>query len=164
MNLQKAVFLDRDGVINKEIGHYVFKKSEFEFNSSVRALKLLTEKGYLLIVISNQGGVAKELYTVKEVDDLHQWMSDELKKQQVVITDVYYCPHHPVKTNCLCRKPNSLLLEKAIAKYAIDVSLSYLIGDQDRDVEAAERVGLKGLKIEPNADLTEVVNRIINGI
>ena len=77
-------------------------------------------------------------------------ISLEFKKHKLEVAEFYYCPHHPYYENCICRKPNSLLLEKAVARFNIDKSRSIFIGDAERDIEAAQKVGIKGIKIEPN--------------
>ena len=88
-------------------------------------------------------------------------MQEEFQKHQLELLDIYYCPHHNDVEKCICRKPDSLLLEKAIAKYNIDISKSYFIGDSDRDIEAAHKVGVKGIKANKNSDLNVYLNQII---
>tara|TARA_B100000683_G_scaffold96735_1_gene95449 strand:- start:9974 stop:10468 length:495 start_codon:yes stop_codon:yes gene_type:complete len=152
--MNKAVFLDRDGVINKEIGDYVYKKEDFIFNTGLfTALRLLQEYDYKLIVVTNQGGIAKGKYTNDEVNELHNFMLEKLLEEGIKIDDLYICPHHHTIAPCLCRKPNSLMIEKAIAKHEIETSLSYLIGDNERDILAAEKVMIKGIMIESNTNI-----------
>ena len=152
--MNKAVFFDRDGVINKEIGNYVYKLEDFKFNIGVfTSLRLLQEYDYKLIIITNQGGIAKGQYTHDELYELHNFMLEKLLNEGIKIDDVYFCPHHHSIAPCLCRKPNSLLIEKAIAKHNIDTSQSFLIGDNERDVLAAEKVGIKGILIEANSNI-----------
>ncbi|OYU94488.1 MAG: histidinol phosphate phosphatase [Bacteroidetes bacterium B1(2017)] len=162
-NSNKAVFLDRDGVINKEVGDYIKRFEDFEILSHVRhGLKILTEAGFKLIIITNQGGIAKGMYTRHEMDKMHAYLAAELEPSGVVFTDVYFCPHHPQTSNCLCRKPESLLVEKAISKHDIDASQSYFIGDKERDIVCGEGAGVKGILIEPNEDWTPHVEKIIS--
>ena len=152
--MNKAVFFDRDGVINKEIGNYVYKLEDFKFNIGLfTSLRLLQEYDYKLIIITNQGGIAKGKYTHDELYELHNFMLEKLLNEGIKIDDVYFCPHHHSIAPCLCRKPNSLLIEKAIAKHNIDTSQSFLIGDNERDVLAAEKVGIKGILIEANSNI-----------
>lgn len=159
--MKKAVFLDRDGVINAERGDYTWKKSDFVFNPDIKeALQQLKHKGFLLIIITNQGGIAKKIYSNQEFLDLTQWMLDKLNASEPLITDFYYCPHHPQTGLCLCRKPLSLLIERAVSRYQIDPSLSFMIGDQDRDVEAAEKLGIKSIKIRSNSSLLAILEEI----
>ncbi len=160
--MNKAVFLDRDGIINKEIGDYIKNLSEFAFNPSVfSALKRLKEAGYLLIVITNQGGLSKGIFTEKDFEAITAYMQQELGAHQVNIDEIYYCSHHPDITKCLCRKPSPLMIEKAVARFKIDKNQSYMIGDSPRDVEAAEKAGIKGILIPANSDLNKVVTLIL---
>ena len=160
--MNKAVFLDRDGIINKEIGDYIKNLSEFEFNPSVfSALKRLKDAGYLLIVITNQGGISKGIFTTKDLNDITSYMQQELIKHEIKIDEIYYCSHHPDVTKCLCRKPSPLMIEKAVARFKIDKTKSYMIGDAPRDVEAAENAGIKGILVPANSDLNEVVTLIL---
>ncbi len=157
--MKKAVFLDRDGVINRKGGpYYICKKEDFILNDGViPALLFFQEKGYMLIVITNQGGVAKGLFTEKEVEKIHEYMLDLLKVHGINLTAVYYCPHHPDISPCNCRKPGTLLFEKAIEKYKIDTKTSWMIGDSDIDMEAARRMGMKGILIPENGNLMDLV-------
>jgi len=157
----KAVFLDRDGTINDNSDYYVFSPKRFIFNDgAVEAMKKFYSKGYSLFIISNQSGIAKGIYSVNNVESLHKYMITELNKQGVEIVDIFYCPHHPDYGNCLCRKPESLLIEKAIAKYSVSISESFFIGDSERDVVAAEKVGIKAIKINSNQSLLSICNKI----
>ncbi len=162
--MNKAVFLDRDGVINREIGEYVFSEDKFVLNDDlIPALKLLQKNGFLLIIITNQGGIAKGLYAKDDVEKLHGQLLSRLSDKQITISEIYYCPHHSDIEKCLCRKPNSLMLEKAIARFDIDVNRSYMIGDNDRDIEAAANAHIKGIKIQPNTSILPVCNQIVKG-
>jgi D-glycero-D-manno-heptose 1,7-bisphosphate phosphatase len=155
--MRKVVFLDRDGVINRERGDYTYRIVDFELNPSlIPALLHWQQLGYDFIVITNQGGIAKGRYTHQDVKRLHEHMLKLLKEKHVEVLDVYYCPHHDAVSNCLCRKPGALLIEKAVARYKVDVKQSLMIGDRDRDIEAAAGLGLKGAKVESNSDLSEI--------
>ncbi|MCA0427751.1 MAG: HAD family hydrolase [Bacteroidetes bacterium] len=150
---QKAVFLDRDGVLNREVGDYIKQLSDFELlPHAFEGLKILKEKGYLLIVITNQGGIAKGEYTREAMHEMHGFMRREFEKQGILLDAIYYCPHHPIQTNCLCRKPESILVEKAIAKFNINPEQSWFIGDKQRDIDSGNKAGVKGVLIEPNED------------
>ncbi|HKK62265.1 MAG TPA: HAD-IIIA family hydrolase, partial [Bacteroidales bacterium] len=111
--MNKAIFLDRDGVINHpKKNYYVFRVEDFIFNKGVfEALQKFIEKDYLLIVISNQGGISKGKYSKQDVDNLHEFMGKELVKNGIYLTAVYYCAHHTKVENCLCRKPKPLMLQ-----------------------------------------------------
>ena len=154
--MNKVVFLDRDGVINIERGEYTWKIEDFKLTVGlVSFLKEVQQKGFLTIIISNQGCIGKGVCTMEDVDKAHQYLKDELRRSNIELTDLYYCPHHPNSGKCLCRKPGSVMLEKAIARYQVDVSKSYFIGDTERDMEAGNKVGLHTIKVTPNDDLTE---------
>jgi len=156
--MKKALFLDRDGVLNRERGDYTYLVEDFEVLPDVSAaIKLARQKGYLIIVISNQGGIAKGLFDENRVDMLHQMMSDKLQKNGVSFDEIYYCQHHNEVGKCICRKPNSLMLEKAIARFDIDVEKSVMIGDSQRDVDAASKVGVQGFLIESNSGILKIV-------
>lgn len=156
--MKKALFLDRDGVLNRERGDYTYSVEDFDVLPDVSAaIKLARQKGYLIIVISNQGGIAKGLFDENRVDMLHQMMSDKLQKNGVSFDEIYYCQHHSEVGKCICRKPNSLMLEKAIARFDIDVEKSVMIGDSQRDVDAASKVGVQGFLIESNSGILKIV-------
>lgn len=160
--MHKAIFLDRDGVINSDEGHYyVYKPDDFVLNSGViETLKIWSKKGYLFIVISNQGGIARGTYSKANVEEIHLQFINKLKSNNLTIEEIYYCPHHNEIEKCICRKPDSLMLEKAIARFNIDIKKSYMIGDSQRDIEAAHKVGLKGIKIDSNQSLTTIIDEI----
>jgi len=162
--VRKAIFLDRDGVINQERGDYTYRIDQFHFNPGVfEALKRAQNKGYMLIVITNQGGIAKKRYTHEDVDRVHDYMLKEFKKHGIVVQEVYYCPHHSDSENCLCRKPKPLLIEKALARFQVNPVASFFVGDRDRDIEAAERARIKGIKINSNDNLNDYFSQIIPG-
>jgi len=151
----KVVFLDRDGVINSNANHYyVYKKDDFALNKGVlKSLKKITENGYQLIIVSNQGGISKGVYTKEDLEKLDRYMRKIFSDENIPILETYYCPHHSDIEQCICRKPDSLLIEKSIARFHVDKEASMMIGDSDRDIHAAEKIGLKALKIEANTDL-----------
>ena len=159
--MNKVVFLDRDGVVNVERGEYTWKVEDFKLTvglvAFIREIKL---RGFLVIIISNQGGVGKGLYTLNDVENAHEYLKSELKKENLVLTDIYYCPHHPSRGRCLCRKPEPILLEKAIARYNVDVKTSYFVGDSHRDVEAGKKVGIKTILVKSNDDLRDYLRLI----
>jgi D-glycero-D-manno-heptose 1,7-bisphosphate phosphatase len=158
--MQKAIFLDRDGIINKEIGRYVSSEDDFELNSGLpEFLKTMQSRGYLLIVITNQGGIAKGLYTQQKLATIHKKMKALVP--HIHFTEIYFCPHHPDFGKCLCRKPGSLLVEKALARFTIDPANSYFIGDKERDIVCATMAGVKqAILLESNANLMTIVHQI----
>jgi D-glycero-D-manno-heptose 1,7-bisphosphate phosphatase len=161
--MKKAVFLDRDGTINSDKGHYyIFKPEDFTLNPGVgEGLKLLQDKGFLLIVISNQGGIAKGLYDISDVEKVNLEMKRQLAQFGVKLTEIYYCPHHSDIQRCLCRKPGNLNIEKAISRFRINRNASYFIGDSEKDVLAGNKSGLKTIKIDKNTDLLPICKAIL---
>lgn len=152
---QKAVFLDRDGVLNEDPGDYTFKTEEFKVLHGVfESLKSWKEDGYALIVITNQGGIDKKLYDFDDVEAVHQYFQGMCILHGFVIDDFYYCPHHiHASGKCLCRKPGSLMIEKALHKYKLDPANCVMIGDKQRDMDAAAGAGVKGILIQTNQGL-----------
>jgi D-glycero-D-manno-heptose 1,7-bisphosphate phosphatase len=162
--MQKAVFIDRDGTINSDEGHYyIFSPLDFILNPGVgEGLKLLHDAGYLLIVITNQGGIAKGKYDFKDVESVHDEMNRQLSKFGVKLSAIYYCPHHSDVQKCLCRKPGNLNIEKAIARFQIDRNQSFMVGDSSRDVEAGKKSGLKTIKIQKNSNFLPIAQSIVS--
>jgi len=160
--MQKAIFLDRDGVLLNDAGqYYIYKTDDIIINNGViDALKRFTDMGFLLIVISNQGGIAKQIYTKEDVENIHSELKKQFEIEGINITEYYYCPHHSDVEKCLCRKPEPLLIEKALARFNIDPDKSFMIGDNKRDIEAAKKVGLSGIKIKPNQNLLDILSQI----
>ncbi len=160
---RKAVFLDRDGVINHETGNYVFMPEDFVLNRGItEILTRFRRHGYMLIVITNQSGIALGRYTHDHVDRIHDLMKKQFAGHDIDFAEIYYCPHHPSTGKCLCRKPGSLLVEKAVARFHIDPALSWMIGDKERDIEAAQHAGVKGLLIKTNEPLLQHADIILN--
>lgn len=154
---KKAIFLDRDGVLNREIGEYVHRVDQFVVNEGVgEALAKWMSEGYVLVVITNQGGISKGLYGHEEVRTLHRLLDAYLEAYGVRILEYFYSPYHKDYCKSLCSKPGSLMVERALAKYDINPALSYMIGDRERDILAAEGAGVKGIMIESNTDLRTV--------
>jgi len=157
----KAVFFDRDGTLNNNGDYYVYNTGRFRFNPGVEeTLKILSEKGYLLFVVSNQSGISKELYNYKDADKVNEFMKEKLSASGVRLTDILYCTHHPDQGKCLCRKPESLLVERLVSRYSVDASKSFFVGDAQRDTDAGEKAGLRGILIAPNSDLRQILKII----
>lgn len=157
----KAIFLDRDGVLNQEMGDYVRRVEDFHILDNFDALKTLQDRSYLLIIATNQGGLAKGWYTEDELAKMHRLLKEAYQAHGVEITDIFYCPHHPNFTgDCDCRKPKPGLLLQGIEKYNIDPAKSYFIGDRERDMEAAAAAGVKGILVDSNQPLSEVLGMI----
>ena len=144
--MKKALFLDRDGVINID-KNYVNQIDDFEFVDGIFDLcKKYQDEGYLIIVITNQAGIARGYYSVNDFDKLTNWMTAEFLKQGVFLSKVYFCPHHPdFDQDCSCRKPNPGMLLSAAKDFDIDLSQSVLIGDKQSDIDAGSNAGIKKL-------------------
>ncbi len=157
--MARAVFLDRDGVINSDDDlYYLVDPADFEINPGVYdLLKWLKEHGFLLIVISNQGGISKGLYSKIDVEIIHEKMNILLEKDGISFEEIYYCPHHPENEKCICRKPDTVMIEKAISRFSIDAATSYFIGDRETDMEAGKKAGLKTVKVESNQDMSLLI-------
>ena len=160
--MKKAIFLDRDGTLNNnQERYYIWRPEDFHLNPGVvEALSELQARGYLLLVITNQGGVSKGEYRLEEVEALQASMCSLLEEAGVTLEEMYVCPHHPEHEKCLCRKPLPLLIQKALARYDIDPSASWMVGDSERDVEAGEAAGVRTLLVESNGDLREILKEI----
>lgn len=160
--MEKVIFLDRDGVINNPNEHYyVHKIEDFEINvGMVEGLQTLRDQGFKFMIITNQGGISKGEFSLDDVDQLHKHLESEFRKQNIEFLAIYYCPHHDSIEKCLCRKPEALMLEKAIARFNIHRKQSWFIGDKQSDITAGERAGLRTIKIDKNQDIREVLYKI----
>ena len=160
-----ALFLDRDGVINVE-KDYLYKIEDFEFIDGIFELcKKYQEMGYLIIVVTNQSGIARGYYNEEDFAVLTDWMTGEFKKRGIVITHVYHCPHHPdISGACECRKPSPGMLLEAAKMYNIDLENSLLIGDKERDIEAAARAGVGSRYLLGNTHHATKATRVINDL
>ena len=133
--LKKALFLDRDGIINVDHG-YVSKIDKFEFTKDIfDLLHFFTDAGYLLFIVTNQSGIGRKYYTQKDFDTLTQWMIEALYEKHINIQEVQYCPHIP-EDNCNCRKPATGMIDNILKKYPIDLQHSWIIGDIDLAINA----------------------------
>ncbi len=148
-----AVLLDRDGTINQEVG-YLHKKEDFQFIPRVpEAIRLLNEAGLLVIVVTNQAGVAKGYYPESAVTELHRYINERLAESGAQIDAFYYCPHHPAaaleqyRVECDCRKPRPGLLYQAQHDFRIDLAASFMIGDKVADVLAGQRANCRSVLV-----------------
>lgn len=185
-NPQRAIFLDRDGTINKYVG-FLRRLDDFELEEGVSdAIRQINEKGYLAIVITNQPVIARGELSENELDIIHQKMETLLGADGAYIDAIYYCPHHPdrgfpgeiseLKTKCTCRKPNPGMIFAAAKKYNIDLSQSWMIGDSEVDVETGINAGCHTALIKHDCsrqdicpemvacDLRDAVNKVLKGI
>lgn len=170
-NKQKAIFLDRDGTINKYVG-FLRKIDEMELLPGVpEAIKEINKSGYLAIVVTNQPVIARGEVSFSELENIHNKMETLLGKEGAYIEGIYFCPHHPhkgyegevveLKIDCNCRKPKPGLLLKAAEDFNIDLEKSYMIGDSDSDVQAGEAAGCKSIKIKEGG-LLETVKGVLH--
>jgi D,D-heptose 1,7-bisphosphate phosphatase len=138
----KAVFLDRDGTIARDV-HYCRRPEDFKLFKDVPfSIKMLNENGYKTVLVTNQSGIARGYFTEETLDRIHQKMKDELAAAGATIDAIYYCPHHPDE-HCDCRKPKTALFLKAAKELDIDLGHSYMIGDTEKDVYAGKKAGCK---------------------
>lgn len=143
--MAKCVFLDRDGVLNIDDPGYTYLTSKFHVIPGVpEALYMLREAGYLLIVVTNQSGISRGIYTRRQMELCHIFLQDACDH---VIDHIYFSPYHETVTNSLTKKPASLLFEKAIEKFQINPAKSWMIGDRSRDLVPARKLGIKTIQI-----------------
>ena len=146
--MNKAAFFDRDGTINIE-KNYLYKVEDFEFIKGIPELiKKYNDEGYVVIVVTNQAGIARGYYTEEDMNILHRYINEQLAKIGAHIDAFYFCPHHPdITGECNCRKPKTGMLEKAIQEWNIDVNQSILYGDKPWDIEAGEKCGIRSIYV-----------------
>ncbi|MBQ6001470.1 MAG: D-glycero-beta-D-manno-heptose 1,7-bisphosphate 7-phosphatase [Synergistaceae bacterium] len=160
----KAVFLDRDGTINAD-KNYLYRAEDFEFlPGAVEALRMLQSHGFLLIIITNQSGIARGYYTENDFLSLTEWMLERLKESGVNIAKVYYCPHLPdakipeYRKICDCRKPETGLFEEAAREFDVDMAVSFAVGDKMRDCSVCEKTECRGFIIGGNSASPKIRN------
>lgn len=166
--LRPAAFLDRDGILNEDVG-YLSRPEVFRWCSgAVEGVRILNERGYLVIVVTNQAGVAYGLYDEQAVVELHNWMNSQLGRQGAHIDCFYYCPHHPegkrsgYAFTCECRKPSPGMLITAMREWNVDSNRSFLIGDKETDIGAAQAAGIPGL-LWRGGDLRIPILQMVSG-
>ncbi|MCK9492353.1 MAG: D-glycero-beta-D-manno-heptose 1,7-bisphosphate 7-phosphatase [Sulfurimonas sp.] len=142
--MNKALFLDRDGVINVE-KEYLYKIDDFEFIDGIFDLcRYYQDLGFIIVVVTNQSGIARGYYSEDDFETLTSWMKGEFLKQDILISKVYYCPHYPkISGKCSCRKPSPGMILDASRDLNINLSESIIVGDKERDIEAGIAAGLK---------------------
>ena len=162
-NKQKCIFIDRDGTINKYDGLIDRPEKLVLEDGAAQAIRKMHDMGYLVIVITNQPVVARGMCSIEDVEEIHKHLEVLLGEQGAYVDDIYYCPHHPdkgypeenpiYKVECNCRKPKTGLIDKAVAKYNIDLSQSYMIGDSWRDIETGINANVKTILVETGEGL-----------
>ncbi len=147
--MERIIFLDRDGTLNEEV-HYLHRKEDLKLLPGVpQAIRMLREKGYKIVVVTNQAGIARGYYQESDVEELHAFMNEMLRQQGAWIDAFFYCPHHPehgigkYKKLCHCRKPDIGMFEMAEQYFPVDKAHSWMIGDKRIDVEAGRNFGLR---------------------
>lgn len=148
--MNKCVFFDRDGVLNEDSPNYIYTPESLKVFPEIPPLvNLLKSKGFLIIVITNQAGISRGIYTREQMKACHDKLQIECNHQ---IDQIYYSPYHPDQTESLSRKPKSLLFEKAISKFNIDTGKSWMVGDRDRDLIPAKKLEINTIGIKRNED------------
>jgi histidinol-phosphate phosphatase family protein len=165
----RAVFLDRDGTMAKDV-HYCRRPEDFQlFPDTAKAIRLLNKHGFKVIIITNQSGIARGYFTGEILSEIHRKMKEELAREGARVDAIYYCPHHP-DDNCLCRKPKPALLFQAAKKYNIDLTQSYVLGDLMIDVGLGKAGGCRTVLIDANRQVDEdlkpdaIVPDILKGV
>ena len=162
MSKNKAVFLDRDGVINKNKINYVKTIEELEILPSIGiSIKKLKNNDYFVIVITNQSPINRKLMTHEQLNLIHSSIQQHLESFDTSIDKFYFCPHMP-QENCNCRKPKTGMLMQAMSEFNIEPTLSWMIGDNDSDIQAGLAVGCRTLRIDDNTKLQLAVDKILN--
>lgn len=163
--MNKALFLDRDGVVNVE-KNYLHKIKDFELHEGIiEVCRMYQEKGYLIIIVTNQSGIARGYYTEEDFAVLSRWMIGHFNELGITITHIYHCPHHEsIDGVCECRKPAPGMFLQAKQKYDLDMERSVMIGDNERDIEAALKAGV-GMNILLSSDaVTSKADKIIHSL
>lgn len=143
--MNKCIFLDRDGVINKDRVNYAYELENFHIlDGVIEALHQLKDAGYKLVIITNQSGIAKGIYTREQMNTCHRYLQEQCGG---IIDAIYYAPYHESVTASLTRKPDSLMLEKGIAKFKADVSKSWMLGDKERDLIPSQKLGIPSILV-----------------
>jgi len=146
----RAIFLDRDGTMAIDVV-YCSRPEDFKlFPLAARAVKLLNDHGYKVIVVTNQSGVARGYFTEDMLEKIHQKMQEDLAKEGAIVDGIYHCPHHP-DDKCKCRKPEPEMVLRAVSEHDIDLQRSFVVGDKQMDVQLGKRVGCRTVLIAPDA-------------
>ena len=160
----RVVFLDRDGVINVNRDDYVKSWDEFEFIPGAKeAIKTLNENEFWVIIVTNQSPIGRGIFGHETLNEIHKFMLQELSEVGAHIDAIYYCPHRP-DDNCECRKPKPGLILKAAEELNIDLTISWLIGDSDSDLQSGKQAGCKVIKISDENNLLDTVKSIISSV
>ncbi len=162
MGRRPAAFLDRDGVLNQDVGYAHRPDQIIWLDGAAAAIRHLNRAGYLVFVVTNQAGVARGFYTEETVRQLHRWMGEQLHQQGAQVDDWRYCPHHPdaavpaYRQQCQCRKPGPGMILDLLGHWPVEVLRSFMIGDRETDLQAAAAAGLRGFMVDPGGLLEQV--------
>lgn len=165
--MNKAVFFDRDGVLNIDTINLHKVEDWIWINGAKDAIKFCNDNGYLAIIITNQSGVARGLFTLDDVNKVHNFVQEELKKIGAHIDAFFVCPHHiegtvePYNIECECRKPKPGMILQACKDFDIDIKQSYMVGDKERDCDAGINAGCKGTCLFDGMDLLKSVKEML---
>jgi D,D-heptose 1,7-bisphosphate phosphatase len=161
-----AAFLDRDGIVNHDTG-YVWHSDNYKWmEGSDRAIKRLNDLGYYVFIVTNQAGVARGLYKTEDIERLHTYINTTLRERGAHIDAFYYCPHHPdfgdgeYRQNCACRKPNPGMMLQAMNEWPVDLSRSFMIGDKETDMQAAEAAGIPARRLFLGGNIESAMQEI----
>jgi len=159
--MDKAVFLDRDGIINIERKDYVKSVEEFVLIDGIfDVIRSIKEKGYLVIIITNQSAINRKIINENDLQKIHDFLFKQAERQNVKIDGVYFCPHTPDE-NCKCRKPRPGMILKAAQEFQIDLKKSMMIGDSDKDIEAAQQAGCRGILVRDPDSLRNIIEKYL---
>ncbi|HKP14363.1 MAG TPA: D-glycero-beta-D-manno-heptose 1,7-bisphosphate 7-phosphatase [Blastocatellia bacterium] len=160
-----AIFLDRDGTINEDIGYVSSPDELVIYPYAARAVRLINEAGLKVIIITNQSGVARRLYDEAMLATIHERLADELAGEGARVDAIYYCPHHPrigdaqYRRACECRKPSPGMLQQAAREHDIDLGRSYVVGDKASDMNLATNAGARGVLVLTGYGRETLANR-----
>ncbi|WP_170000728.1 HAD family hydrolase [Campylobacter sp. RM16189] len=164
LGYKKALFLDRDGVINEDFG-YVYEVKNFIFKDEIfKAVKGFVDSGFIVIIVTNQSGIGRGYYTLEQFNELSEFMLGEFAKNGIEIAKICFCPHAP-EEDCECRKPKPKMIIDAANEFKIDLAKSIMIGDKDSDIKAGESAGvganfkLDGVNFKSVADVFEKLKK-----
>lgn len=164
-NLKPVVFLDRDGTINYDAGYINDPVNFVMYPFAAQSVKMLNDAGFLVIVITNQSGLARGFFNLDTMNKIHEKMNNQFEKQGAYIDDIFYCPHDPnakvveFKSVCSCRKPETGLLDMAIEKHPIDINRMYIIGDKYSDMMAGYKKGCKTIMVKTGYGKGDLLNK-----
>jgi len=158
----KAIFLDRDGTINENGAGYIHKIEDFQFKPKAEeALRKLSETDYKIIILSNQSGIGRGYFSEQDLEKFHKQMLAIMKEKGIRIDGFYYCPHHP-SDNCSCRKPKLGLIKKAVQDFNVNLSKSWMIGNEEKDILTGKRANTKTFLVSEKSNLLEAVKNILS--